>query len=106
MRSSLRAKRSNPPTPAGRGGLLPFSFSELRRRSRRFAFVAGNDEGTNRAMTAGSGAPLAPKPLRKHLFQDLPLDAPVGQRSIVPPPAIALHLLGGRDKAVGHLSEV
>src|SRR5947207_5466292 len=43
-----------------------------------------------------NAAPSAPKPLGKHLFQNLPLDVLVGQRGIVPPPAVALHLLGGR----------
>src|SRR5947207_13318694 len=48
----------------------------------------------------------SPKPLREHLFQNPPLDVLVGHRSIVPPPAVALHLLGGRDNAVGHFSEI
>ena len=42
------------------------------------------------AMTAGDGAASAPEPLaRQHLFQDLPLDGLVGERRVVPPPAVA-----------------
>src|ERR1700716_23015 len=62
--------------------------------------------GTSPAMTANGRAPLAPEPLGQHLFQNLPLDVLVGHRSIVPPPAVALHLLGRRDKAVGDFREI
>jgi hypothetical protein len=48
-----------------------------------------------------------PAPLRrKQLFQDLPADAPVGRRSLMPSPAVALHLLGGGNKAVGDRGKV
>src|SRR5689334_10797921 len=96
VRSSLRAKRSNPPLRAGIDGLLR-RVAPLRKR---LAFVAGNDEGCRPTMTGNVRAPSASKPLGEHLFQNLPLDVLVGHRSIVPPPAVALHLLGGRDKAV------
>ena len=62
--------------------------------------------GTSPAMTAERSATLATKPLAKHLFQDLSLDVLVGERSIVPPPAVALHLFGRRDKAIRHLAEI
>ena len=58
------------------------------------------------AMTRAGDAPSAPELLGKHLFQDLPLDVLVGEGGIVPPPAVALHLLGGRDEAVGDLAEI
>src|SRR5260370_31398909 len=48
-----------------------------------------------------------PQPFsREHLFEDLPLDAFVGEASIVPPPAIPLHLLGGGDEAVGDFGKI
>src|SRR4051812_35611718 len=61
--------------------------------------------GTSPAMTTADRI-SAPKPLAQHLFQDLPLDVLVGQRGIVPPPAVTLHLPGCRGKAIGHFSEI
>src|SRR3954470_460505 len=90
---SLRAKRSNPSLRAGIDGLL-----------RRFA--PRNDDGASRAIMVNRSVTLAPKPLAKHLFQNLPLDVLVGEGSIMPPPAIALHLLSRRDKAIRHLGEI
>src|SRR5215204_2757785 len=101
VRSSLRAKRSNPSLRVGIDGLLR-RFAPVRKR---FAFVAGNDDGGSPTTAEGS-APLAPKPLGEHLFQNLPLDVLVGHRGIVPPPAVTLHLPGCRDKAIGHFSEI
>src|SRR6187402_397597 len=48
----------------------------------------------------------ATEPLGEQLFQDPPLDVLVGEGSIVPPPAVALHLVGRRDKAIGHFAEI
>src|SRR5215207_8023958 len=62
--------------------------------------------GTSPAMTVDRNASLAPEPLAKHLFQNLPLDVLVGHRGIVPPPAVALHLFGRRDKTVDHFAEI
>src|SRR5919198_2779747 len=47
----------------------------------------------NMALMVGSAKPLA-----QHLFQNSPLDILVGQRSITPPPTVALHLRDCRDK--------
>src|SRR6266851_4785165 len=48
-----------------------------------------------------------PQPFsRQHLFQDPPADILVAEISVVPPPAIPLHLLGGRDEAVGDRGKV
>ena len=41
------------------------------------------------------------KPLRDHFFQDAALYGFVGRGRIAPPPAVALHCLGGRDKSLG-----
>src|ERR1700740_2751178 len=35
----------------------------------------------------------------EHLFEDLALDVLVGELAVVPPPAVLLHLAGGRDEA-------
>jgi hypothetical protein len=48
----------------------------------------------------------ASEPHSDHLLEDLPLDVLVGEAFLVPPPAVALHLLGGRDEAVADLGEV
>src|ERR1044072_5546281 len=104
---SLRAQRSNPSLCAGIDGLLR-RFAP-RNDGRARSTMSTTDKtwmaGTSPAMTTCNKA-SAPKPLRQHLFQDLPLDGLVGQRGVVPPPAVALHLLGRRHKAVGHLGEV
>src|SRR5579863_2045615 len=47
-----------------------------------------------------------PKPARQHLFENLAADGLVGQRAVTPPPAVALHLFGGRDKALLHLGKI
>src|SRR6266850_4254153 len=62
--------------------------------------------GASPAMTVDGRASSAPELLGKHLLQDLPLDVLVGQRGVVPPPAVALHLLGRRDETVGHFAEI
>src|SRR5215203_5806519 len=101
VRSSLRAKRNNPSLRVGIDGLLR-RFAPLRKR---FAFVAGNDEGGSPA-TADGSASLPSQPLGEHLFQNPPLDILVGQLGVAPPPAIAFHFFGCRNKPVGHLSEI
>src|SRR6185437_14252720 len=70
-------------------------------------FAPRNDEGgRSPVMTVNRKAPSAPKLLPHHLAQDLPLDVLVGERSILPPPAVALHLFGGGDKAAGDFAEI
>src|ERR1700744_4723408 len=44
--------------------------------------------------------------LGEHLFQDLPADVFVGQASLVPPPAILLHLVGGIGETLGDFDEI
>src|SRR5260221_14232998 len=58
------------------------------------------------AMTENQAAPLPTPFPREHLFQDLPLDALVGEGCVMPPPAVALHLLGCRDEAIGDRGKV
>src|SRR5947209_20635126 len=60
--------------------------------------------GTSPAMTARNAA--SPRSSRHHLFDDLPADRPVRQRSIAPPPAVLLHLFGRGDEAVRHLGKI
>src|SRR3979411_602149 len=47
------------------------------------------------------------RPPSSHYFlQDLPANALVGERSVAPPPAVLLHLPGGGDKVLRHVSKV
>src|SRR4249919_3760301 len=81
-----RAKRN--PSSISRGSM---GFASLYPSYDAFAFVAGNNEEANRAMTADGNAPSAAEFLPHHLPQNPPFDTLVGQRCVVPPPAVALH---------------
>src|SRR2546423_15062237 len=62
--------------------------------------------GSSQAMTGNKMAPL-PAPLtRKHLFEDLAADVLVGERRLMPPPAVVLHLFSCRDEAVGDRGKI
>src|SRR5438876_7813347 len=58
------------------------------------------------AMTEDGMSCSTRKLARKHLFKNLPADGLVGERRVLPPPAVLFHLGGGSDKAFGHLGEI
>src|SRR6516165_3291796 len=62
--------------------------------------------GASPAMTRREWKGSAPEAAADHFFQDLPADALVGERSIVPPPAIALHLFGRGYEPLFDLGEI
>src|SRR6476620_9652613 len=58
------------------------------------------------AFIPGMTEPLSRPLPRKHLFQDLPADRLVVEGSVVPPPAVALHLLTGGNKAISDRGKI
>src|SRR6266403_4531666 len=70
--------------------------TSARRRASRFS----------PAVTENERARLARKYPPDDLFQDLPADGLVGERSVAPPPAVLLHFLGRGAKALRHLGKI
>src|SRR5258705_13278013 len=76
------------------------SLREARRRGNP-VLLAALDCFASLAMTT-----LRPKPLVQYLPQNPAFDGLVGQRRILPPPAVALHFLGGGDETIGGFAAV
>src|ERR1700738_5631308 len=58
------------------------------------------------AMTRNESALSTREGACEHFFQDLAADVLVGEGSVVPPPAVPLHLLGRGNEAVGDRGKV
>src|SRR5579872_5639076 len=69
-------------------------------------YLASLDDGPTLPLQGRVKRSSAPKLASQHLFEDLAADGLVGQRAITPPPAFALHLFGGRDKALPHFRKI
>src|SRR5579872_6948097 len=69
-------------------------------------YLASLDDGPTLPLQGRVKRSSAPKLASQHLFEDLAADGLVGQRAITPPPAVALHLSGGRDKALLHFRKI
>src|SRR5579872_5165709 len=69
-------------------------------------YLASLDDGPTLPLQGRVKRSSAAKLASQHLFEDLAADGFVGQRAITPPPAVALHLFGGRDKALLHFRKI
>src|ERR1700690_3293245 len=68
--------------------------------------MAGLIGGFRKRSTSPTKPVFARERACDHLFEDLPANTLVGERSLMPPPAVLLHLRGRRDEALGHLGEI